>query len=150
MIAMSSSHSGLVPADSGVGDSRFHTSARALMSPGVIAISEDASLLQAQRVMLRHQVHAVLVLGRRSGRPVGWVTSRGVLGRLAEDPGLVTAGSAVTEPPLYVEPSASAVDALQMLSQPNVSHLLVARHSDEPPQGVISDLDLIALVVDGT
>jgi CBS domain-containing protein len=124
---------------------RMHTPVRALMRPGVIAISHDASLLQALRAMLLHGTDAVLLLGPRSGRPVGWVTSRGCLGRLGEDPGLVPAGSAVTEVPVILEPSATAAEAALALSQPGVGRLLVAHHPDAPPEGVVTPLDLIAV-----
>ena len=55
------------------------------MRPGVIAVSEDASLRQVERAMMRHGVHAILLLGQATGRPVGWVTTRGVLRWLDQD-----------------------------------------------------------------
>jgi CBS domain-containing protein len=124
---------------------RMRTPVRALMRPGVIAISHEASLLQAMRAMLRHGTHAVLLLGGRSGRPVGWVTSRGCLAHVGEDPGLVPAGSAMSEAPVFIDPGASAQDAALALSQPGVSHLLVCHHPDSPPEGVVTELDLIAV-----
>jgi CBS domain-containing protein len=134
--------SGGVPPEHG---GRMRTPVRSIMRPGVIAISHEASLLQAMRTMLRHGTHAVLLLGSRSGRPVGWVTSRGCLDHVGEDPGLVPAGSVVTEAPVFIEPGASAEDATRALSQPGVSHLLVSHNPDSPPEGVVTELDLIAL-----
>ena len=124
---------------------RMQTPVRALMRPGVVAISHDASLLQAQRAMLLHGTDAVLLLGPRSGRPVGWVTSRGVLDRLGEDPALMPAGAAVTEVPVTVEPSATAAEAAIALSRPGVGRLLVGHRPDAPPEGVVTPLDLIAV-----
>jgi CBS domain-containing protein len=131
-------------------EGRMALPVRALMRPGVIAISDQASLLQAQRAMLRHATHAVLVLGARSGRPLGWVTARGCLGRLGEDPALVPAGSVVTEAPEFIEPSASAAEAELALSRPGVSHLLVAHRPDAPPEGVVTALDLVAAAIETT
>jgi len=128
-----------------IADRRLHTPVRDFMRPGVIAVSEDASLRQAERAILRHGVHAVLVLGRTSGRPVGWVTTRGVLQWLNHDLGLVPAGQGVTEAPTYIEPSATAAEAVAALSAPGVSHLLVARAPGETPQGVVADVDVISL-----
>ena len=129
----------------GLSDRRLQTPVRDFMRPGVIAVSEDASLRQAERAMVRHGVHAILVLGRTSGRPLGWVTSRGMLGWINQDLGLVQAGRAVSETPTYIEPGATAQEAVQALSDVAVSHLLVARAPGETPQGVVSDLDVIAL-----
>ena len=129
----------------GLSDRRLQTPVRDLMRPGVIAVSEDASLRQAERAMVRHGVHAILVLGRSNGRPLGWVTSRGMLQWISDDLGLITASQAITETPTFIEPGATAHDAARALSGDGVSHLLVTRMPGETPQGVVSDLDVIAL-----
>jgi CBS domain-containing protein len=128
-----------------VADRRLHTPVREFMRPGVIAVSEDASLGQAERAMVRHGVHAILLLGGTSGRPVGWVTTRGILQWLNHDLGLVPARQGITESPVYIEPSATAQEAVAALSEPGVSHLLVARAPGETPQGVVADIDVIGL-----
>jgi CBS domain-containing protein len=128
-----------------VADRRLHTPVREFMRPGVIAVSEDASLGQAERAMVRHGVHAILLLGRKSGRPVGWVTTRGMLQWLNHDLGLVPASQGVTEPPVFIEPGATAEDAVEALTQPGVTHLLVSRAPGETPQGVVADIDVISL-----
>jgi CBS domain-containing protein len=128
-----------------VADRRLHTPVREFMRPGVIAMSEDASLGQAERAMVRHNVHAILLLGRTAGQPVGWVTTRGMLQWLNHDLGLVPARQGVTEPPVYIEPSATAQEAVTALAEPGVTHLLVAPAPGETPQGVVADIDVIAL-----
>ena len=100
----------------GLSDRRLQTPVRDFMRPGVIAVSEDASLRQAERAMVRHGVHAILILGRTSGRPLGWVTSRGILRWINHDLGLVSASQAVSETPTYIEPGATAHEAVQALS----------------------------------
>jgi CBS domain-containing protein len=129
----------------GLSDRRLQTPVRDFMRPGVIAVSEDASLRQAERAMVRHGVHAILVLGRTTGRPVGWVTSRGMMQWIGHDLGLVPASQGVTEAPTFIEPGATAQEAVKALSGTDVSHLLVTRMPGETPQGVVSDLDVIAL-----
>lgn len=119
---------------------------RNFMRPGVVTVAEDTSLRQTQRAMVSHVVRAVLVTERLQGRPLGWVTARGLLPRLQEDLSLVPASMAIDEPATVIEPSASAADALQALNVPGVTHLLVARTADGPAQGVVSELDLIRLV----
>jgi CBS domain-containing protein len=129
----------------GLFDRRLHTPVRDFMRPGVIAVSEEASLRHAERAMVSHNVHAILVLGVTTGRPLGWVTSRGMLQWISHDLGLVTVGQGVSEPPTYIEPGATAQDAVEALSATGVSHLLVTRAPGQTPQGVVSDLDVLAL-----
>jgi CBS domain-containing protein len=111
----------------GLSDRRLHTPVREFMRPGVIALSEDASLGQAERAMVRHGVHAILLLGRTSGQPVGWVTTRGVLQWLNHDLGLEPARHGMTEQPAIIVTLACSQDAVVSISEPGVSHLLVAR-----------------------
>ena len=118
---------------------------REFMTPGVLTISEDAALDQVYRAIVAHTVHAVLVVGRTEGRPLGWVTARALLGWVGRDQGLASAREAITEQPVKIDPSASAREALTALSQPGVSHLLVCEHDGATPEGVVSELDLIAL-----
>ena len=132
------------PAD-GLADRHLETEVRDFMRPGVIVVSEDASLRQAERAMVRHGVHAILVLGRTTGRPLGWVTARDMLQWISHDLALVSASQGVTETPTYIEPSATAQEAVQALSGAGVSHLLVTHMPGETPQGVVADLDVIAL-----
>jgi CBS domain-containing protein len=118
---------------------------RDFMTPGVLTIAEDASLGHVYHAMVAHSVHALLVVGRTEGRPLGWVAARGLLGWVGRDRSLAAARDAITERPLTIEPGASAREALIALSQPGRSHLLVCRHEDATPEGVISELDLVAL-----
>jgi CBS domain-containing protein len=121
------------------------TPVRDIMSPGVVSISEDAALRHAYRAMIIHRVHAVLIIGRSQAKPLGWVTSRGLLSWLEREGSLAYARDAITERPVMIEPSASAREAVRQLSQANVSHLLVCHHPDLSPEGVVTALDLMEL-----
>lgn len=125
---------------------RLATCVRDIMRPGVITIGEDASLLQAKRAMVRHGVHAVLVVGVESGYPLGWVSAEGLLAWLERDLSALPAAHAITEPPHFVEPDAIARIALEQLEKPGVSHLLVRSAKGGIPQGVVAPMDLIELV----
>jgi CBS domain-containing protein len=125
---------------------RLTTPVRDIMSPGVIAIAEDTSLLQAKRAMVRHGVHAVLVVGSQDGQPLGWVSVSGLLAWLERDLDALPAAQAITESPQFIEPGASARDALEALEKPGVTHLLVRPASDGVPQGVVAAMDLVDLV----
>jgi CBS domain-containing protein len=122
------------------------TPVRELMTPGVVMIVEDASLRTAYRALVAHGVHAVLVVGRSGGMPLGWVTARGLLGRVEErDSGLRRVCDAITERPETIAPSATAHEAIRALGRPGVTHLLVASRPDQLPEGVIGEMDLARL-----
>jgi CBS domain-containing protein len=121
----------------------LRTPVRAFMRPGVVTVAEDASLLQVQRAMVAHGVHAVLITA--VGGPRGWVTAGGLLPWLTKEPALFPAGSAITEPVAYIPPGASARDALQVLSESGTSHLVVSPRAAASPQGVVSEIDLVRL-----
>ena len=125
---------------------RLTTPVSEIMRPGVITIGEHASLLQAKRSMLRHGVHAVLVLGTESGLPLGWVSAGGLLAWLERDLTALPASRAITEPPHFIEPDATARAALEMLEKPGVTHLLVRPAEGGAPHGVIAPMDLVELV----
>ena len=124
---------------------RLRSPVRDLMRPGVITIAEGAPLTQAKRAMVRHRVHAVLVMAADTGRPLGWVADRGLLRWLEHDMDHIAARQAITEPPHYIDAGATARDALEALAEPAVTHLLVGEIG-QPPQGVVAPLDLVELV----
>ena len=129
-------------------DNRWlQTPVRAFMRPGVVTVAEDASLLQVQRAMVAHRVHAVLITAR--GGPIGWVTAGGLLPWLSKEPALYPAGSAITEQVAYIPPGASARDALQVLSESQASHLVVSPRTSASPQGVVSEIDLVRIASGG-
>jgi CBS domain-containing protein len=125
---------------------RLATPVRDFMRPGVITVPDDASLLDAKRAMVRHGVHAVLIVPAAGGRPLGWVSDGGLLAWLERDLSSVPAAHAVTEPPHYVEPGAVAREALEALAAPGVTHLLVAPVAGGAPHGVVAPIDLVDLV----
>jgi CBS domain-containing protein len=133
----------LLPPRRSLSGDRLDIPVRDVMRPGVIVLSEHASVAQAQRALLAHGVHAILVLEDRTGRPAGWVTSRGLLAWADRDVALACAREAVTEPPVAIEPSASAREALEAIDCTGAARLLVAREGGGLPEGVVSDVDLL-------
>jgi CBS domain-containing protein len=133
----------LLPPRRSLSGDRLDIPVRDVMRPGVIVLSEHASVAQAQRALLAHGVHAILVLEDRTGRPAGWVTSRGLLALADRDVALACAREAVTEPPVAIEPSASAREALEAIDRTGAARLLVAREGGGLPEGVVSDVDLL-------
>jgi CBS domain-containing protein len=134
-----------VPPPAHIAGDHLDTPVRELMSPGVLSIVEDASLRQLLRAMRRHRVHAIVVCGRQTGHPLGWVTTRGLLAWVDRDASLAVARDAITEPAVTVEPGATAREAVSLLSRERVGRLLVAHRPDTLPEGVVAEIDLLAL-----
>jgi CBS domain-containing protein len=130
-----------------VGGDHLDTPVRSLMTPGVVTLVEDASVRHAFAALTAHRVHAVLVVGRQRGMPLGWVTAHGLLPYLEADDDLLSVRDAITEEPRTIEPSASAREALVALAEPGTSHLLVTPRNSLVPEGVLSDLDLAGVAV---
>jgi len=120
---------------------------RTFMRQGVVTLPDDASLLEAQQAMLAHGVRAVLVIGRAHRRALGWITMHGMVAGLPEDPARIPAAQAVTEPATLISPDATAAEARALLCEPGTSHLLVSRVLDGPALGVVSDVDVVRLVL---
>lgn len=115
-----------------------------VMRPGVVTVAEDASVLQARRALQAHGVHAVLVVERSHGRPLGFITARGLLGWVDRDETVAYARDAVSQALIWVRPSASLREAIEAILEPGVTHLLVRRAHGEMGEGVVSALDLLA------
>ena len=141
---VTAAHRRNAPTPGGGGD-HLQTAVRDFMTPGVLTITEGASLGHVYRAMVAHSVHAILVVGQTEGRALGWVTARGLLAWAGRDQSLAFARDAITERAVTIEPNASATEALTALSQAATSHLLVCHHAAATPEGVVSALDLVAL-----
>jgi|SRR5829696_4474911 len=128
------------------GHSRLDREVRDLMRPGVISLPGRASLRQVQRTLTSHSVHAVLIMDTQSGKPLGWVTARGLLDHASRDLDLVSAASVVSEPAVTISPSASVRTAIDALLASNATRLLVCARGADAPEGVVTDLDLVRLL----
>jgi CBS domain-containing protein len=128
---------------------RSQTSIGEVMRSGVISIPQDASLRRVADAMATHRIHAVLVMGRDGAGPIGWVTSRSLLERAARDPELTFARDAIDEPPAFISPGASVASAVEQLLAGGTTHLIVSIRPQDPPEGVVTALDIVALLFDG-
>lgn len=115
--------------------------ARDVMTPLVVAVPDRASLDQAVDAMGAHRIHAVLVRGERTGTPLGWVTTRGLLGLVGWD-ARTPVTEAITERVTTIEPTATVRSAIYALALPGVTRLLVRHRPLDRAEGVITDYDL--------
>jgi len=138
--------SSLVARDGVTSGNHLDTPVRDVMRSGVIVIADDASVQDAQRALVAHGVHSVLVLDHGAGEAHGWITTRGLLPWAEREVGLACAREAVSEPAITIEPSASVRSALETMERACASRLLVARHHSGLPEGVVSDSDLLRFI----
>jgi signal-transduction protein with cAMP-binding, CBS, and nucleotidyltransferase domain len=95
--------------------------------------------------MARHRVHAIVVTAPGRG-PVGLVTSGGLLAWAGLDVGLVPVGTAITDPAVSVPPGAAVAEVVAILRESTCDHVLVARTPQDRPEGIVSTLDVVALL----
>ena len=115
------------------------------MTPGVVALPVTASLDRAAQAMAHHNVHGVLAM-TCEGRPAGWVTVEAVTPRLGRNHDLDWAVDAIGEPFVAVRPSCSMREVIARLEETGVARVAVSKRDDLMPEGVISALDVAALV----
>jgi len=114
-----------------------------VMHPGVIVAAPDSPLRYVARLMTRHRVHAVVVIGDdEEGGVWGIVSDTDLLraivrGELDEH----TAGAIALTPVVTVLRSDSVERAAQVMSEHALTHLVVIAAGGQPV-GVISTLDL--------
>ncbi len=114
------------------------------MTPGCLTISELASVAEAAKSLTEHRVHGILVLGSQNGTPLGWITSRGLLGWLGRDRSRARARDAITEQITAIDPHERVHVALYALSTAGTTRLLVRSRAHQLPEGVLTDFDLAA------
>jgi CBS domain-containing protein len=114
-----------------------------VMTPGVVAVRPDASLVEAARLMAGQNIGDVVVADGQ--RVVGVLTDRDITVRaVAEglDPQAVAAGSVCTPDPLVVGPRDPVADAVALMREHAVRRLPVVE--DGLPVGMVSLGDLAA------
>ena len=118
-----------------------------VMHEGVFTCSLHAPLSTVARIMAAHRVHAVVVWNEpsRNEPPQLWgVVSDLDLIKIAgvEDTSERTAGASAATPALMVARDETLARAAQLMTEHDVSHLVVIDRHTTKPVGVISTLDL--------
>ena len=119
------------------------------MHPGILAVAPETSLADVARMMVRHSIHCVVVLGDE-GTAQGWgVVSDLDLAEMAAAGSVEgsTAGACSAGPTVVVHPGDTLAHAAQLMVENGVTHLLVAKAGPARPLGVLSTLDLARALV---
>jgi CBS domain-containing protein len=123
------------------------------MHPGVLSCAPDVPLGEVARIMAQHRVHCVVVEEPGVHGPEGWsvVSDRDLVAAAAADrldqPAAGTvAGTWV--PRIAADESLARV--AQLMAEHDVSHLIVVAAASGRPVGVISTLDVAAVLSVGS
>lgn len=120
------------------------------MHPGVVTCPLETPLREVARMMALYRIHAVVAFGESSGGVSGpelWgVVSdldlvRAVGAGAGELDGRTAGGTAVT-PVVMVAPNELLIRAAQLMTEHEVTHLVVVDPESTRPIGVLSTIDI--------
>jgi CBS domain-containing protein len=120
-----------------------------VMHPGVYTCFFETSLATVARVMATHKIHCVVGLGDATSDDTGaWglVTDRDIVAAAATDHVHRIAGTSGASEAATIAPHETLRRAAEIMTERGLSHLLVVEPSSERPVGVISTLDIAAVV----
>jgi CBS domain-containing protein len=119
------------------------------MHAGVLTSDRDAPLSEVAKTMAREQVHCVVVEGgdRRDGPLWGIVSDLDlVAAAIVRDLDEQTAGGSAASPVVMVTAAETLERAAQLMTEHGTSHLIVTDATRARPVGVLSTLDVAAVL----
>jgi CBS domain-containing protein len=123
-----------------------HIHVHECMHTGIVSCGADEPLAVVAGLMAGHQVHAIAVAGGNGGRPLGVVSDRDVVSAAAAGALWTTAGEAAITEPLAVSTGDTLEHAAQLMAEHEVAHLIVIDAASGHPVGILSTLDIAAVV----
>lgn len=114
-----------------------------VMSSPVITIKDTDTVLAACKLMKKDEIGCVVVVDK-SGKPLGLMTERDVVRRVAAldlVPSKVKAGKSMTKPPVTIDPSTNVTDAAKKMRELNIRRLVVVE--DGKLKGIITSNDIV-------
>jgi CBS domain-containing protein len=123
------------------------------MRTGVMSCEPDLPATTVARMMATHHIHAVVVEGIHDDPVHGERLSWGVVsdmdlmraGRAGIDE--LTVGEIAATEPITVEPSLALADALRLIEEHEITHLIIAEGGR--PVGILSTLDIAGVMAWG-
>lgn len=113
------------------------------MSSPVITIKETDSVLAAAKLMKKHAIGCVVVVGK-SGEPKGLITERDVVRRVSAFdllPSKVQAGKSMTKPASTIDASANVTEAAKKMRELKIRRLIVLQ--GQKLKGIITSNDIV-------
>jgi signal-transduction protein with cAMP-binding, CBS, and nucleotidyltransferase domain len=114
-----------------------------VMSSPVVTINDTDTVLAATKLMRKNAIGCVVVVDK-SGKPLGLITERDVVRRVAALdllPSKVKAGKSMTKPVSTIDSTANVTDAAIKMRQLKIRRLVVLQ--DGKPIGIITSNDIV-------
>jgi CBS domain-containing protein len=128
-----------------------HATVADAMHPGVVSCPAEAGLTDVARLMTTHRVHCVAVMAisydEQGDRYVwGLISDLDVLGAGIHHGPDASARALALEPVISVRPTLPLREAGEAMLTHGVSHLIVIDPNTQRPTGVLSSLDIAAVI----
>jgi CBS domain-containing protein len=128
-----------------------HLTVRDVMHPGIVSCAGDTGAVEVARTMAGRSVHCVAVLGPAqdgSDAPRVWgiVSDLDVLSALTRPGPSATAAELASEPVITVRPTLALDEAAEAMVRYGAHHVVVADPERHTPVGVLSTLDVVAVL----
>lgn len=120
------------------------TTAGQAMSPGVLTVDADAPLGSVAGMMARHGVHALVVAPH--GAPIRVLGDLELVAGLLADHGTTQAADVARQPRAVARPHDTLAVVSRLMADRDVDHVLVSAPGARLPMGVVSSLDVVAVV----
>jgi CBS domain-containing protein len=119
------------------------------MRLGVVSCPPDTPLQEAARIMGTYRIHCVVVADPDSDRPWGVVSDLDLAGAAGQDVAKRTVWDIAGSELVTVHAEEPLARAAQLMTEHQVSHLVVVQPASGHPVGVISTLDLAGVLAWG-
>jgi CBS domain-containing protein len=119
------------------------------MRIGIINCHPDTSLRDVARIMATYRIHSVVVSEMEGGKPVGVISDVDLAAAAAQGSHPRTAAELARAEPVTVAADDSLSRAAQLMTEHEVSHLVVIQPHSGHPVGVLSALDLAGVLAWG-
>ncbi len=118
---------------------------RDAMRPGVITCLPDAGPATVAAIMVAHGIHVVVVAPPAHGTPL-IVTDRELVRAVVEGRENARASDLAGEPAATLPADAGLEDAVAMMAARYVTHILAVEPGSGSPAGILSSLDVVAIL----
>jgi CBS domain-containing protein len=128
-----------------------HLTVRDVMHPGIVSCAADAGAGEVARMMADRDVHCIAVVGPAqdgSGVPRVWgiVSDLDVLSALTRPGSSATAAELASQPVITVRPTLALDEAVEAMVRYGAHHVVVTDPERHTPVGVLSTLDVAAVL----
>jgi CBS domain-containing protein len=121
------------------------------MHPGILSCPPEATLKEIARVMSAHMVHCIAVMGVAHdtfGESLVWglISDMDLVRARVHGIGDETARTLAQQPIISITPATPLREACELMLTHTVTHLVVIEPESQGPIGILSTLDVAAMI----